>query len=399
MDPGTRELTELILRWMHLIAGIMWIGNSLLFNWLDRNLVAPPEKKERPGFLGEIWLLHSGGFYEVEKKFLAPHAMPKVLHWFKWQAYTTWLTGVLLLTVVYYHGGSAMLVDPMVRHLTMGQASMIGLGVIVGGWVVYDLLWRSPLGRHERVATGVSLALGAGMIYGLTQLLSGRAAFIHVGAVLGTLMAGNVAMHIIPSQRELVRATVEGREQDPKYSRQAKQRSIHNNYMTFPLLFTMVSNHFPGTYSSTYSDAILGVLFVGGAGVRHVMNIRFTFPRWIPALAGVVLASIAAVYFLMRAPATDAAAAVATTGEKASFATVHMIIDTRCVPCHSIHPTDHTVVAPIHFDTTEEIARYKERIKVRAVISRTMPLGNKTQMTSDERDILARWLSEGGAVN
>ena len=222
--------------------------------------------------------MHSGAFYDVEKTFLAPNEMPRVVHWFKWQAYTTWMTGFALLLLLYWTGGGALMTDPSISQLTSGEAVHLGVAVVMGAWIVYDGLWRL-LGRFEGVATALSLALVAAAIWGLTHLLSGRAAFIHVGAMLGTCMAGNVAMHIVPSQRKLVAATKEGRPQDPKVSAHAKQRSIHNNYMTFPLVFTMLSNHFSIVYGSKYAWLLLGVLFVGGALVRHWLNVRFTFRR------------------------------------------------------------------------------------------------------------------------
>ncbi|HEY8039044.1 MAG TPA: urate hydroxylase PuuD, partial [Polyangiaceae bacterium] len=292
LEESVRELLDVLLRWVHLVAGIMWVGNSLLFNWLDRNLIRDAGAGER--HLGRIWLLHSGGFYDVEKKFLAPSEMPRVLHWFKWQSYTTWMSGIALLTLLYWTGGASLMIDPGVARLGPGQAAAIGVGVVVGGWIVYDGVWRL-LARHEGAAIALSLALVAAVIWTLTHVLSGRAAFIHVGAMLGTCMAGNVAMHIVPSQRQLVAATEAGRAQDPRVSDHAKQRSIHNNYMTFPLLFTMLSNHFSLIYGSRASWLLLGILFVGGALVRHWMNVRFTFRAWLPALALTVCACVGAV--------------------------------------------------------------------------------------------------------
>ncbi len=290
VEQGVRELLDVLFRWVHLIAGIMWIGNSLLFNWLDRNLIRDDGADDR--HVGRIWLLHSGGFYDVEKKSLAPRDMPAVLHWFKWQAYTTWMSGVALLVLLYWTGGATLMIDPGVAAIGPAQAAVgIGVGVVVGGWVVYDGIWRI-LGRFEPVAIALSIAALAAVIWGLTHVLSGRAAFLHVGAMLGTCMAGNVAMHIIPSQRRLVAATREGRPQDLAVAKHAKQRSIHNNYMTFPLLFTMLSNHFSSLYGSRYAWLLLGVLFVGGALVRHWLNVRFTFRAWMPALAATVLSDL-----------------------------------------------------------------------------------------------------------
>ncbi|MDB4995763.1 MAG: hypothetical protein JWM74_3195, partial [Myxococcaceae bacterium] len=213
LDPNLRELLDLVVRWIHLIAGIMWVGNSMLFNWLDRNLVKPdkPSMDGTPPEMleGEIWMVHSGGFYQIEKKQLAPSQMPKMLHWFKWQSYTTWMSGFSLLVLVYYVGGSgAFLVDPNVSKITASQGTMIGLGTLAFGFLFYDLLWRSPLAKKPNIAIFVCFAALAGIVYALTHLLSGRAAYIHVGALMGTIMAGNVFFHIVPSQRELVAATL-----------------------------------------------------------------------------------------------------------------------------------------------------------------------------------------------
>ncbi|HEX5690076.1 MAG TPA: urate hydroxylase PuuD, partial [Roseiflexaceae bacterium] len=236
MESTVRELLDLFVRWVHVIAGIMWIGNSLLFNWLDRNLrpVEPPVE----GVQGKIWLLHSGAFYEVEKKLLpAGTPYPDKVHWFMFQNLTTWVSGIMLLVIVYYLGGAAFMIDPNVAQLSAGTAIAIGVGTLIGGWLVYDFLWRSPLGQNTPLAFAISFALLIGLSYALTHLLSGRAAYIHIGALLGTLMTANVWFYVVPSQRELVAATRAGQAQDPALSLRAKQRSIHNNYMTFPVLF------------------------------------------------------------------------------------------------------------------------------------------------------------------
>jgi uncharacterized membrane protein len=394
VEQGVRELLDVLLRWVHLVAGIMWIGNSLLFNWLDRNLVPDSAGDER--HVGRIWLLHSGGFYDVEKKFLAPSGMPSVLHWFKWQAYTTWMSGVALLTLLYWTGGATLMIDPGVARLSAGQAAAIGVGVLVGGWVAYDGIWRA-LGRFERVATGLSVALLAAVIWGLTHVLSGRAAFIHLGAILGTCMAGNVAMHIVPSQRLLVAATREGRPQDVTVSKHAKQRSIHNNYMTFPLLFTMLSNHFPSLYGHRDSGIVLAVVFVGGALVRHWLNVRFTFRAWIPAVAATTCVSLGTVgFFVLRSGVRDSAPPL-PGARPVALASVEFVLHERCTPCHSDHPTlasNPPAPAQVRFDTPEEILVWRDRIKARAVVTRTMPLNNRTEMTDEERDVLAEWLTQ-----
>jgi uncharacterized membrane protein len=393
LEQGIRELLDVLLRWMHVIAGIMWVGNSLLFNWLDRNLLPDAGAGER--HLGRIWLLHSGGFYDVEKKFLAPNEMPPVLHWFKWQAYATWLTGVLLLVLLYWTGGAVLMTDPGVSRIGAGAAAHLGVVVVFGGWAVYEGLWRL-LGRFEGLAVALSLALLAVIVGTLTHVLSGRAAFIHVGALLGTCMAGNVAMHIVPSQRRLVAATTQGRAQDPAESAHAKQRSIHNNYMTFPLIFTMLSNHFSVVYGSRASGCLLGIFFVGGALVRHWLNVRFTFRAWLPALLGTVTACFGVVAFFVVRPAPVQAAVPGAP--PVAYASVRFVLQERCVPCHSDRPSllsNPPAPAAVRFDTPEEVTAWRERIRARAVVTRTMPLDNRTGMTNEERDTLGQWLVQG----
>jgi len=396
VSAQAREICDLVVRWVHLIAGIMWIGNSMLFNWLDRNLVKGAG--DSPLAQGRIWLLHSGAFYDVEKKLLAPSEMAVVnqgkLHWFKWQNLTTWVSGILLLFVVYYSGGGALLVDPSVRALGAPLAIGLSLLFIVMSWFVYDLVWISPLGKRPVVAAAVSFLYMGAAALALTKLFSGRAAYIHVGVILGTLMTGNVWFVIVPSQRELVAATLAGREQDAAISLRAKERSIHNNYMTFPLLFLMVSNHFPSTYGGRHAWIVLVVLSVGGAIVRHLMNVRFHYTGWLPVAGFVVATSIGALFLLTRPEGH----VEATTGEKVSFHTAFGVIHERCQPCHSAHPTDDTwKTAPsgVMFDTPEQVRRLAPRIKERAVISRTMPLQNKTGITQAERDLLGDWIDQG----
>lgn len=386
------ELADLLLRWFHVIAGIMWIGNSLLFNWLDRNL------EPKPGVDGEIWLLHSGGFYQIEKKMLRPYQMPDKLHWFMWQNFSTWASGILLLIVVYYLGGSAWLVEPGSGHASYSTAVSAAVGALLGGWVLYDLVWRSPLHRRPLLAGAICVAGLFAIGWGLSLVMSARAAYIHVGVLLGTLMTGNVWMVIIPSQRDLVAATREGREQDRSLSLRAKQRSIHNNYMTFPLIFIMVSNHFPSGYSHRLNWIILAVLMVGGALVRHFMNIRFTFAGWRPALAATTLAAVLTTYILVSSPARSGPGdEELAAGPPVPFETVQAIVSLRCVSCHSATPSDSLFrVAPngLVLETPAQIAASATRIRVR-VEGETMPFANRTQMTDDERLTVVRWVAQG----
>src|SRR3954454_4720656 len=355
LESTVRELLDLFVRWTHVIAGIMWIGNSLLFNWLDRNL--RPLEQPKEGVQGKIWLLHSGAFYEVKKKLLPPgQPYPEKVHWFMFQNLTTWVSGISLLIIVYYLGGAAYMVDPGVANISLGTAIAIGVAVIIGSWFVYDLLWRSPIGKNTPLAFAISFVLLIGVSYGLTHVLSGRAAYIHVGAMLGTLMTANVWFYVVPSQRELVAATKAGKAQDPALSYRAKQRSIHNNYMTFPVLFIMISNHFPSTYGNHLNWIILGILMLGSATVRHFMNIRFTYHGWLRGAVAAGLLGIAIVYALIAQGkgsirANPRAAPV-------PFAAAQAVIDRRCLPCHSAKPTDNQfTVAPagVMFDTPEQI--------------------------------------------
>jgi uncharacterized membrane protein len=394
-----RELVDLVLRWMHVIAGIMWIGNSMLWNWIDRNL--EPSKQGKPGIQGEIWLLHSGAFYFMEKD-LKGWDRDRPLHWFKWQAYTTWLTGAALLIVVYYASGGALLVDPAVADLTPARATAIGVGTIVGGWLVYHHGLAKLLARAGGMAALLGLLLVLGVSYGLTQVFSGRAAFLHVGAMLGTLMAGNVFRVIMPAQRVLVAAVEAGQTPDPAPARRAKERSIHNNYMTFPVIVLMLSSHFSGLYANGRSWLVLGVLVLAGASVRHILNVRFTFARWKPVLAVTMAASVLALYALAARPAAGGAQpAGGAAGGTVTFAQANAVIQKRCAVCHSADAADRTfgaAPAGVAFDTPAQIRARIDRIRARAVETQTMPPANKTFMIAEERALLGRWIEQGGRV-
>jgi uncharacterized membrane protein len=389
MPPS--ELLDLLVRWVHLIAGIMWIGNSMLFNWLDRNLVKR-EGEARPGVDGVIWMVHSGAFYEVEKKLLEPNQLPDQLHWFKWQNGVTWMSGIGLLVLVYYMNEGAFLTDPAVSALGRWQATGLCVGALVGGWVVYDLLWRG-LGRAPIVATALSFAFLFGVAYVFAHTISGRAAYMHVGVLMGTLMTGNVWMIILPSQKELISATREGREQDRALSLRAKQRSVHNNYMTFPLLFIMISSHFPNTWGGEQRWAVLIILLVGGAVVRHLMNVRFWFRPWLGLLLPTVACTILGVFFL-----TAKKRVAGADGQTVAFSLARDIVTQRCQSCHSKTPTEKmfpTAPAGVLFDTPEQIRAMSARIRERTVTSKTMPFLNKTAMTDAERVTLGRWIDQG----
>ncbi len=283
MDPTLHEWVHLLLRWAHVLAGIMWIGDSFLFMWLDRTLTPPAPPRE--GVAGELFLLHGGGYYQVERRLFEPGKMPEVLHWFKWESLSTFATGLALLLAVYYAGGGALLVDPDVARISVPVARAIGLGSLAAAWLVYDGLWSSPAARDARVAGVLSVVLFGAFAWGLTHLLGARAAYMHAGAALGTIMVLNVWVRILPPQRRMLAAVRAGRPADPAPGLGAKKRSTHNTYLTLPVLFVMVSNHFPSTYGSRWSWAVLVLASLAGAGVRHFMLARTLRNAWLLAAA------------------------------------------------------------------------------------------------------------------
>ena len=384
------------LRWVHLIAGIGWIGTSLYFMWLDAALIRsdPP----RSNVEGHAWLLHSGGFYLVERRKLPPGQLPSPIHWFKWEAAMTWLTGFSLLVTVYYVTRGVYLVDPAVSSITVGQAVALGIGLLIVSWLVYDLLWSSPLARGAgHAATVLSWALLFAVVYGLAHVLSGRGAYIHVGAMLGTIMVANVWMRIVPAQRDLIAAATAGRTPDDTLSARAKQRSTHNSYVTFPVIFMMLSNHYPATYGHPLNWLILCLLIVVGVGVRHVMIAR---ERGKPADWWLVpVAAAIAFVVILTSPVWFRGT---PRGARVGFTAAKEVIDRRCVSCHSQRPSDDIFRnAPngVTFETPESIRAHAETIRARVVVLRNMPLGNKTGMTDAERDILARWLDQGAPID
>jgi uncharacterized membrane protein len=376
------------LRWFHLVVGIAWIGTSLHFMWLDAALETP--RRPEPGVVGEVWMVHSGGFYHVRRRRLGPGELPAMLHWFRWEAALTLASGGALLTVVYYLSSGVYLVDPSVAKLSAAAATAIGVGSLVIGWVVYDLLWRSPLARGRALAaTALSSVLLLVAMAALTRLLSGRAAFLHVGAMLGAMMVANVWMHIVPAQREMIAATREGRTPDWSLGDHAKR----NSYLTVPVIFTMVSNHYPALYAHRLNWLILALLVVVGAGIRHAMiAAEHRRPaRWVWAPVAAVLVALA----YLTAPATTRPAPTSAARPAVSSAVVLGIVELRCASCHSASPTDDVFRAPpsgVVFDSPESLAKHAPAIRERVVATKTMPLGNKTRMTDEERDLLARWL-------
>ena len=392
IDPYVSDWLDLIFRWFHVTAAIVWIGTSFYFVALDQHLHEPRDERDRErGVGGESWEIHGGGFYRIEKFRVAPPRLPKPLHWYKWEAYWTWLSGFTLLIVLYYLQAGTNLIDPSVAKLSTGGAVAISIGGLAIAWVVYDVLCRTIGRRSELVLALCILGLATLASWGAGQLFAARAAYLQVGAMLGTIMAANVFFVIIPAHWELVRAKEAGREPDPGANRRGKQRSVHNNYFTLPVLFTMLAGHFPFTYGHDHAWAILVCLMVIGAWVRHYFNNRHAGRTlwWIPLTAA---AGIAAVAVWIR-PADIAPAA---GGLRVPFAQVAPIVALRCAPCHSMHPT--LVSAPpkgIVLETAAEIRAQASLVQTVAVESHVMPLGNVTKMTDTERKLLGIWISQG----
>ena len=379
-------------RWLHVIAAMAWIGASFYFIALDNHLERPKDPADsRRGVMGEAWEIHGGGFYRVEKFRVAPERLPQTLHWFKWEAYTTWLSGFALFIVVYYAHASTFLIDPSVASLTPAEAILLSIAGLVIAWLVYDALCRTIGQRSEVALAACVLGLTTLAAWGASQLFAPRAAYLQVGAMLGTIMAANVFFVIIPAHWELVRAKEAGREPDPAANLRGKQRSVHNNYLTLPVLFTMLAAHFPFTYGHDHAWAILVALMVIGAWVRLYFNQRHAGRTlwWIPVTAA---AGIAAVAVWIR-PAPPAPTAGAT---KVTFAQVQPVVAQRCAACHSQHPTL-VSAAPlgIVLETAAQIHAQAARIKAVAVDTHVMPLGNATHMTDAERQLLAAWIAQG----
>jgi uncharacterized membrane protein len=390
LSPYATDWLNLLTRWLHVIAGIVWIGSSFYFIALDNHL-RPPRSAEK-GVGGESWEIHGGGFYRIHKYTVAPEELPEPLHWFKWEAYTTWLSGFALLVILYYFHADTYLIDKSVADLSVWEAIAISIGLLAAAWLVYDGLCR-VLGTRPLVLATTLLALITLAAWGISHLFSGRATYIQIGAMIGTMMVGNVFFVIIPAHRELVRAKQEGREPDPAANARGKLRSVHNNYLTLPVVFTMLSNHFPFTYGHSYSWLILVVLLVIGAWVRHFFNLRHTGRTvWtIPVSAAIAIAVLA---ILIR-PQNESSAGTAAV----PFAAVHQIVQQRCTACHSQHPTL-VSEAPLglKLDTPQELQRYAPDVKGMAVDSTAMPLGNVTKMTKEERQLLGRWIDQGAKI-
>jgi len=402
MDVDLVPWLNLALRWLHLVAGIAWIGSSFYFIWLDNSLKPPADGKKGVG--GELWAVHGGGFYHKQKYVVAPDNLPEELHWFKWEAYFTWISGFLLLAVMYYYGAELYLIDSSKLALSRPAAIAAGLGFLAGGWLVYDGLCKSPIGANTSLFAAVWFAALTASAYALTQIFSDRGAFIHVGAMIGTVMAANVFMIIIPNQTKAVAAMKKGAAPDPALGKQAKQRSLHNNYMTLPVLFIMISNHYPMVFGHHLNWLLLAGLSLIGCLLRHYFNRKHvgdTRPGLIgwAAAASVVLLVVAS----LEPPARDGrATAEAAFNLDPEFVAVQYIIDAHCVSCHAAEPAHELFDAPpggVMLTRPEDIRRYASQIYAQAVASDIMPLANETNMTEAERRTLGAWIDAGAVVS
>jgi uncharacterized membrane protein len=382
VDPYANEWLSFLARWLHVMAGIVWIGTSFYFVALDNHL------RENVS-----WEIHGGGFYRIEKFVPAPPRLPDVLHWFKWEAYTTWLSGFALLVFLYYFNATTYLVLPG-GPLGTGWSITVSVALLGVAWLVYDGLCRAT--QNEVVLTAALLGLTTLAAWGATELFAPRAAYVQVGAMLGTIMVANVFFVIIPAHRGLIRAKEAYREPDPGPALEAKRRSVHNNYLTLPVVFAMLSNHFPAAYTHSWSWLVLVALMAIGAWIRHFFNLRHAGRNvwWIPLTAALGIAAVAVAIRPTGGPGGMAVAAGSVSSARAEA-----IVEQRCVPCHSAHPT-RVAAAPlgIELDTAAQIHAQAEAIKRVAVDSQLMPLGNATGMTPAERDELGAWIRAGASI-
>ena len=388
MEAYIVEWLNLLGRGVHFITGIAWIGASFYFIWLDDHLEAPLQASDdEKGVGGELWSVHGGGFYHAQKYRVAPPVLPETLHWFKWEAYATWLSGMFLLILVYWYGAQVYLIDPSVAELSPLAAIGIAGSFIVGGWVIYDLLCRSPLGNDDRLFGVVLFTLVALLAWGLCQLFSGRGAYIHFGAVLGTIMVANVFFVIIPGQKKMVEAAERGEAPDAQDGINAKQRSVHNTYFTLPVLFVMTSNHYALTYNHAYNWAILIAISLAGALIRIYFVARHKGDAsMVPIIIAIIL--------LAGVAALIAPRATAASGESVAFADVRNVVQQRCTGCHSdspTHPAFPAAPAGVVLDTDAQIEAEALRIHQQTVVTRVMPIGNLTGISEDERKIIDSW--------
>ena len=396
------EWVEIAARWTHVITGIAWIGSSFYFIALDLGLHR--DRNLASGADGEEWQVHGGGFYHVQKYLVAPDAMPDHLVWFKWESYATWLSGFFMLFLVYYMGAELFLIDPTLMDLTVWQAVGISIASLAFGWIVYDLICKSRFGDdNTRLMLGLYVIL-VGMAWGYTQVFSGRAALLHLGAFTATIMSANVFFTIMPNQRIVVADLKAGRKPDSKYGKIAKQRSTHNNYLTLPVLFLMLSNHYPLVFATEYNWVIASLVFLMGVTIRHWFNSKHARkgnPHWTWGVTVVLFLIIA---WLSSVPREVVEGEAVLKGDALRFASatgfgdVTSIVQGRCSMCHAAVPAwEGLLWAPkgVHLETPAEIAGAARRIYLQAGVSHAMPPGNLTYIEPSERAQIVAWFRAG----
>ncbi|MEO8752754.1 MAG: urate hydroxylase PuuD [Casimicrobiaceae bacterium] len=390
MEAYAGEWLQLLIRWVHLITGIAWIGASFYFVFLDNSLLPPRRQVDiDDGIGGELWAIHGGGFYVARKFKVAPAQLPEPLHWFKWEAYWTWISGFALFVVMYYAHASVYMIDRSVADIAPWQAIALSVALLIGGWIFYDQLCKRMGLAREKALAVVMIVFLAAVAWGLSHVFSGRAMYLQVGAMMGTIMAWNVYFVIIPAQRKLVEAKERNAAPDPVYGLQGKQRSVHNNYFTLPVLFIMISNHYPMTFGYRHAWLVLIAILLLAAFIRHFFNLRHKGRTvWaIPVSAGIAALLLA----IAIAPEKPKEAAY-------SFAEVQRIVAERCATCHAAKPTQPGFNDPpkgFVLDTPALIVTNAQKINEQAVVSKVMPIGNLTNMTDAERATLAAWIAAG----
>ena len=393
LESHMMEWLNIVIRLMHITFGIAWIGASFYFVFLENALNRTEDVRDE--LAGNLWAVHGGGFYYLEKYKVAPKTIPKHLHWFKYEAYFTWLSGFCLLFVVYYFNASAFLIDKNVLDITATQGILIGVGSFVVAWIIYDVMCKSALIKNQLAFAIVGFLILIGFAWFYCHVFSSRAAYIHFGAMIGSIMVANVFFVIIPGQKQMVHCAKLGLPLDPSLGKNALARSLHNNYFTLPVLFVMVSNHFPSTFGYEYPWLILGVISLGAAGVKHYLNLKEKkeLNVWILPVSVIILLAAS----FISAPSTNPY----ECKKEVSFTEVNEIIQKRCVSCHSATPTDDVnKVAPngVMYDTPEAIVAKKDLIMQRVVITKTMPQNNKTNITEEERNTLRCWIEQGAKL-
>lgn len=387
------EWLNIVVRLMHITFGIAWIGASFYFVWLENALNRTENVRDE--LAGNLWAVHGGGFYYLEKYKVAPKEIPKNLHWFKYEAYFTWLSGFCLLCIVYYFNAKAFLIDKHVLDISSATAICIGIGSFIAAWIIYDLLCKSPLINKGIWFAIIGFIIAVGFAFFYSKVFSSRAAYIHFGAMIGTLMVANVFFVIIPSQKAMVKAAKENKPLDPSLGKKALQRSLHNNYFTLPVLFVMISNHFPSTFGDKHAWLVLAIISLGLAGLKHWLNLRDKgqMSTWVMPISVLILLAIA--YITSPQKSSNKTNRVVTMSE------VYPIIQARCIECHSSKPTNITYAAPpngVTYETPENIVKLKDKILQRVVITKTMPQNNETNMTQEERDLIGAWIEQGAKL-